>query len=145
MRQKTKKPTKQRKRKANAPLHQRQKEMAVQLKPELREKFEKRRIQAREGDTVKITRGDHKGKTGKIKKIDLRDYTIQIKDIERETQDQERINIKFQPSNLMITKLDLEDNKREQKIKKEAQIEEEKDENQDKEKQKEDENDKQQE
>jgi len=145
MRQKTKKPTKQRKREKNAPLHQRQKEMAVQLKPSLREKFEKRRVQVREGDKVKITRGDHKGKTGEVTNIDLRDYTVQIKDIERETQDQERINIKFQPSNLMITKLDLEDSKREQKIKKETQIEEEKDEGQNNEKQKEDENDKQQE
>ncbi len=123
MRRKIKNPSKQRKKERNASLHQRQKEMTIPLKPSLKEKFETRRTQVREGDKVKVQRGDHKGKTGEVKKVNLKEYKVEIEDIERETQDQERVNIKFHPSNLMITKLDLEDPKREQKIKKGKNIE----------------------
>lgn len=128
MKQKTKKPSKQRKRERNAPLHKRQKKMSTVLKPELREEFGRRRIQVKKGDKVKVMRGSHKGKKGKVEKVNLEDYTVEIKDIERETQDQERVNIKFHPSNLIITKLELKDKKREEKLQKNKIKEDENDE-----------------
>jgi len=127
MKRNTKKPGKQRKLEKNADLHQRQKKMSATLKPELKEEFGKRRVQVRKGDKVKILRGDKKGKTGKVERVNLNDYTVEIKDIERETQDQERVNIKFHPSNLMITKIDTEDKKREKKLKKDEIKEDEND------------------
>ncbi len=127
MKRNTKKPGKQRKLEKNAALHQRQKKMSATLKPELKEEFGKRRVQVRKGDKVKILRGDKKGKTGKVERVNLNDYTVEIKDIERETQDQERVNIKFHPSNLMITKIDTEDKKREKKLKKDEIKEDEND------------------
>lgn len=113
----SKKPDKQRKRRANLPLHKRQKQMSAPLKPSLREKYGKRRIPVRKGDKVKIKRGDHKGRTGEVETVDLSQYLVEIKDLEKETKAGERVKYKFRPSNLMITKLNLKDEKREKKLK----------------------------
>lgn len=112
----SKKPDKQRKKRANYPLHKRQKQIAAPLKPKLREEHGKRRAPIREGDKVKVKRGDHKGRTGEVKNVNLKKYKITIEDIEKETKAGERINIQFSPSNLMITNLNLEDEKRKKKI-----------------------------
>lgn len=114
--EKTKKPKKQRKRKANLPLHRRQKKMSTLLKPNLREEYDKRNFPVREGDKVRVTRGTQEGRTGEVSKVNLQDYTVEIKDIERETEEGELVNIKFDPSNLMITKLNLEDEERKESI-----------------------------
>lgn len=115
-RTKSKKPDKQRKRRANQPLHLRHKQMSAPLKPSLREEHGKRRIPIREGDKVKVKRGDHKGRTGEIEKVDLSQYLVEIEDIEKETEAGERVKYKFRPSNLTITDLNLEDEEREKKL-----------------------------
>ncbi len=68
----SKQPRKQRKYRANAPIHLRHKLVSANLSKELRAKHGRRSFPLRTGDSVKIMRGEFKGKTGKIESINLK-------------------------------------------------------------------------
>ncbi|MFC1769125.1 50S ribosomal protein L24 [Nanoarchaeota archaeon] len=108
----SKKPRKQVKFRKKAPLHTKQKFVSAHLSPELRKKHNKRAIPLRKGDKVKIMNGSKKGKTGKVGNIDLKKSKIYIEGFEVSKIDGTKSNLSFQPSNLMITELILEDKKR---------------------------------
>jgi len=110
-------PRKQRKYRANAPLHLKKKFVSVNLSKELRKKHEKRNIPVRKGDIVKIMRGKFKGKQGKVTVVKLNISKVIIEGIQVKKQDGSKADLKLQPSNLQIIELNLEDRKR--KIKKE--------------------------
>ena len=112
----SKQPRKQRKYLANAPISIKKKFLSVNLSKELREKYKKRNIPARKGDTVKIMRGKFKGKKEKIIQADVKKSKITIENIQVKKRDGSNANIKFQPSNLQITELNLEDKKRVKKL-----------------------------
>jgi large subunit ribosomal protein L24 len=108
----SKQPRKQRKYRANAPLHLKKKFVSVNLSKELRKKHEKRNVPVKTGDTVKIMRGKFKGKQGKITKVMLKISKVIIEGIQTSKQDGSKVSLKMQPSNLQIVTLNLEDNKR---------------------------------
>ncbi len=108
----SKQPKKQRKYRYNAPLHIKQKFISAHLSKELREKYKTRALQLRKGDTVKIMVGQFKGKTGKVKKVDLKKAKVYIEGIEILKKDGTKADYPIDPSNLMITELNLEDKKR---------------------------------
>ncbi len=116
MKTKTKKPSKQRKRLFNAPNHRRLKIMSVHLSSELREKYKRRSVPVRTGDTVRIMRGDHKGVEGKVIGIDRKNYRLYIENVYRENSRGERVNIPIHYSNVMIVDLDLSDEWRRKKL-----------------------------
>ena len=60
----SKQPRKQRKYRANAPLHILHTMMSSNLNKELRKKYGKRSFPVKKGDTIKIMIGEFKGKTG---------------------------------------------------------------------------------
>jgi len=62
----SKQPRKQRKYRANAPLHIKRKFMSANLAKELRKRYGNRSFPLKKGDSIKIMRGEFKGKTGKI-------------------------------------------------------------------------------
>lgn len=101
----SKQPRKQRKYRANAPLHLRKKFVNANLSKELRKNQGKRSIQLKKGDVVKIMRGKFKGKTGKVLEVKLRDSRIFIEGIQAKKQDGSKVNIRLQPSNLQIIEL----------------------------------------
>src|SRR4030042_4582660 len=68
----SKRPGKQRKYRAEAPLHLRKKFVSINLSKELRKKVGKRNIPVKKDDKVKILRGKYKGKTGKILEVLLK-------------------------------------------------------------------------
>ena len=113
---KSKKPGKQHKFRYNAPLHIRSKFMSVHLSKDLRTNHKKRNITARKGDTVKVLRGQFKGKSGKIDKINLKTGKIMIQGIESAKKDGTKSQYPFQPSNLMITELNIDDKKRKKSL-----------------------------
>lgn len=121
----SKQPRKQRKYRANAPLHLKKKFISINLSKELRKKYDKRNISVKTGDAVKILRGKFKGKSGKIAKVFLKISKVTIEGIQTTKQDGSKVSIKMQPSNLQITTLNLEDGKRLKnlKTKKEEKIE----------------------
>jgi large subunit ribosomal protein L24 len=84
----SKQPRKQRKAQYQAPLHKRQ--------------------------TVKIMRGEYAGTEGKVERVDLKKGTLAIDGATLFRADGEEVPRSIYPSNVMITKLDLDDELREQ-------------------------------
>jgi len=103
------KPTKQRKMLYEAPAHIRHKLLAAHLSPELRATHIAKSMPVRNGDTIRVMRGDHKGFEGKISRIDLKKYRIYVEGLTREKVDGTTIFVPVHPSKLMITKLNLDD------------------------------------
>jgi large subunit ribosomal protein L24 len=108
----SKQPRKQRKYRANAPLHLRKKFMSVNLSKELRKKHSRRNIPLRKGDTVKIMVGKFKKKQGKILNVYLKIGKVTMEGIQAKKQDGSQVNVKMQPSNLQIIELNLDDKRR---------------------------------
>ena len=105
-------PRKQRKYIANAPLHIKRKLLSVNLSKDLRKKHNKRNIEVRKGDVVKITRGKFKKRQGKITKIKTKFLKVYIEGLQLKKREGSKSDIPFQPSNLQIIELILDDKKR---------------------------------
>ncbi len=105
-------PRKQRKYVAKAPLHLRAKMISAHLSKDLRKKYGRRAFQIRKGDSVKIMKGEHKGKTGKISEIDLTKLRVAIEGVQLTKKDGSKVNVYFNASNLMLTEMNLEDKQR---------------------------------
>ena len=105
----SKKPRKQRKYRISAPLHTKQKFLHSHLSKDLRKKYGIRSIGLRKGDKVKILRGNFKKHEGKVEKIDLKRTSIFVSGIEFTKRDGTKKLLALQPSNLMITELNLDD------------------------------------
>ena len=119
-------PRKQRKYRANAPLHIKHKLMSANLKKELRKKYGRRSFPLRKEDSVKIMLGEFKKKTGKIALVDLKKLRVSIEGIQRAKKDGTKINVWFDPSNLQIQELDLDDKERRKAIERGKSVTEEK-------------------
>ena len=108
----SKQPRKQRKYRYNAPLHVKKKFMSSQLSKELKTKYKKKNIPVIKGDTIKVMRGQFKGKMGKITKVDYQKIKVYVEGIELIKKDGNKVPYPIHPSNIMITTLKLEDKKR---------------------------------
>lgn len=109
-------PRKQRKYVANAPMHVRRKFVSVHLDKKLREQYKIRAFPVRKGDTVKILRGSRKGLQGKVASVSLSRGVVYIEGQTRESISGKKILVPFNPSNLMIIELKLDDKKREKSL-----------------------------
>ncbi len=89
--------------------------MRAHLSKELSKKYSRRSLGLKKGDKVKIMRGQFKGKIEKVEKVDLKENYVYITGIEITKKDGTKAFYPLQPSNLMITELNLDDKKR-QKI-----------------------------
>lgn len=116
----SKNPSKKRKYATKAPLHLKRKLLSSNLSKELRKKHEKRNIELRKGDKVKIMRGKYKGKQGKITEIKIKQLKIYIDEIQIKKLDGSKVNVPIKASNLQIIELNLEDKKRIKKIDKKS-------------------------
>nr|AJS12669.1 50S ribosomal protein L24P [uncultured archaeon] len=108
----SKRPGKQRKYIARAPIHLRKKFLAVNLSRELRKKHGRRNISLRKGDFVLVMRGKFRKKTGKVIAINKKRLMVEIEGIQVKKSDGSKANIKFSPSLLQITELNTDDKKR---------------------------------
>jgi len=120
----SKRPAKQRKFVANAPLHIKRKFVSANLSKELRKKHEKRNIPIIKGDTAKIMRGKFKGKQGKVIEVNLKTSRIILEGIQVKKRDGSKSNVRLQPSNVQIIELNLNDKKRLKKQIKKEEIKE---------------------
>jgi large subunit ribosomal protein L24 len=109
-------PRKQRRARAHAPHHQARKQMASHLSEELLLKFNRRSATVIAGDEVKVLRGDHRGKTGKIIGVDVSVRKVVIEGITNKKADGTEVALPVDPSNLVIVRLNLEDKRREGKL-----------------------------
>lgn len=106
------KPNKQRKYAHNAPLHIKNKFLSCSITKSLKNEHNTKHIRVKTKDTVKILRGEHKGKTGEITKVNVKNATVHIKDITRKKVNGQDAHIPIKPSNIQIIELDLKDEKR---------------------------------
>lgn len=113
---KSSKPSKQRKFRANAPLHIRHKFVSAHLSKELRKQLGRRSLPLRKGDEVKIMRGKFAGTAGKISEVDLKRLKIFLENIKRKQVSGKEVPIPLEPSNIMITSPNLDDKMRKKVI-----------------------------
>jgi large subunit ribosomal protein L24 len=113
----SKQPRKQRKYKANMPLHLKHKLMSAHLSKELGAKYKRRSFPLKKGDTVKVTKGEFRGKTGKINIADLKKLRVAVEGLQKQKKDGTKVNVYFRPSNLIMTELNLEDKERDKALK----------------------------
>lgn len=108
----SKQPRKQRKYRYRAPLHIRHKFISATLDKKLREEFKKRSLPLRKGDEVLVMRGEFKGKIGKVSSVNLKKMKIFVEGIKRKKASGQEVEIPIDPSNVKITKLNLDDKRR---------------------------------
>jgi large subunit ribosomal protein L24 len=114
-------PRRQHESRANAPLHKKSKEIRVRLDREsFKDNFEPgskklKRFTLHKGDTVKIIRGSRTGHEGKVATIDVKRRKVSIEKALLRKADNKEVSLWFDPTNLVITKLELADPKRKHK------------------------------
>ena len=103
---------KQRKWAFNAPLHKRKSFCKAMLSRELKQKYNLSAMQIRKGDTVKVMRGELKNSSGNVIRVDLKHRKVYIDGLTMKKADGTDVERSFEPSNLQITALLLEDKER---------------------------------
>ncbi|MBI4149400.1 50S ribosomal protein L24 [Candidatus Woesearchaeota archaeon] len=98
-------PRKQRKYRAEAPLHLRGRFLGAHLAQELRKKTGVRALRVRKGDSVTIMRGQFRKKEGKVERVDTRKCKVFVHGAEVVKRDGTKAMVPIDPSNLLITKL----------------------------------------
>jgi len=109
---------KQRKARANAPLHMKRRMVAAHLDSALMREYNVRSLTVRKGDTVKVLRGGEgiKGVESKVAKVDLSECKLIIENVTVAKADGTLTQRAVDPSNVVITKLDLSDPWRKEKL-----------------------------
>ena len=82
----------------------------------LREKYNQRSIRVIKGDTVKVVRGDHVGTVGPVDFVLAKKAKIVVDGVSVKKADGTEVPRPIDPSNVMVTELNLEDKRREQKL-----------------------------
>lgn len=109
-------PRTERKRLANLPVHLARRQISSHLSDDLIKKFGKRSVVLRVGDTVKVMRGEFAGTTGKVLSVDTRARKVEVEGVTVEKSDKTKVPRPVDASNLLVTKLDLSDKLRREKI-----------------------------
>src|SRR3989344_3775698 len=105
-------PRKQRKYRYEAPLHIRHKFLSAQLSKELRKKYGTHSVPVRTGDEVAVMRGTFKSKKSKILDVNVKTGKVTIEGLTRKKADGTKVNVYFDPCNLQIVALKLDDSRR---------------------------------
>jgi len=108
----SKQPRKQRKYRYNAPMHVRRKLISAHLERTLRREYGKRSLPVRKGDEVKILRGGFAGKVGKVTRVDLKKLKVYVDAAKLKKVSGQEVEAAIEPSNIIITKINIDDRKR---------------------------------
>ena len=99
---------KQRKAHFNAPSHERRIRMSAPLSKELREKYNVRSLPIRRDDEVMVVRGHFADREGKVTQCYRKKYVIHIERVSREKANGQSVAVGIHPSNVVITKIKLD-------------------------------------
>lgn len=112
------KANKQRKARANAPLHMKKRMVAAHLSSALMSEYNVRSLPVRKGDTVKLLRGakDFKASEAKVASVDLKSCKIIVENVTIPKADGTQKPRPVDPSDVLLTKLDLSDPWRKSKL-----------------------------
>jgi len=103
---------KQRKYRFQAPLHIKRKFVSMHLSDDLKKKYNKRSVIARKGDTVKVMRGQFKGKQGKIETLNTKESRVILAGIEVVKKDGSKARFPIHASNLLLVEVIIDDKER---------------------------------
>merc|ERR1711868_157343 len=95
-----------------APSSVRRKIMSAHLNKELVQKYNVKSMPIRKDDEVIVVRGINKGREGKVIQVYRKKYVIHIERVTREKSNGSTVNVGIHPSNVMITKLKLDKDRR---------------------------------
>ena len=112
----TRQPRKQRAQARDAPLHERQKQVRATLSGDLRDEYGRRNVRVNAGATVEVLRGDFAGEEAEVVAVDLKSETVHVDGVVIEKADGEEVPRPLDASNLRVTELDLEDDRREARL-----------------------------
>jgi large subunit ribosomal protein L24 len=115
-------PRKVRKEYYSEPRHVIRKNISSHLSNELYAKYGTRSLSVVKGDTVKVLRGKFKGMEGKISKVNVKARSVAVEGITISKSDKKQVLFYLDASNLLVTKLTLDDKKRIEKLRKIAAI-----------------------
>ena len=119
MKEYSRQPRKQRLAGFNLNAHERGRAMSAHLSDELLKEYSRiRSLTVRKGDTVKVVRGAFKGQVAKVIKVFPRKGMISIEEATLTKADNKKVARLFRPSKVIITKLDLADPWRREKLSK---------------------------
>merc|ERR1712182_147065 len=96
----------------SAPSSVRRKIMSAHLNKELIQKYHVKSMPIRKDDEVIVVRGINKGREGKVIQVYRKKYVIHIERVTREKSNGSTVNVGIHPSNVMITKLKLDKDRR---------------------------------
>merc|ERR1712094_139830 len=103
---------KSRKAHLTAPSSVRRKIMSAHLNKDLSSKYHVKSMPIRKDDEVIVVRGSHRGREGKVIQVYRKKYVIHIERVTREKSNGSPVNVGIHPSNVMITKLKLDKDRR---------------------------------
>ena len=92
-----------------APSHIRHRKLSATLSSTLRERYHAKSLPIRKGDTVKLMRGEHEEREGKIVRVNQKSYMVFIEGVTKDKEDGTPRLLPIHPSNVMITKINLND------------------------------------
>ena len=90
--------------------------MRATLSEELREEYGQRNVRVNAGDTVEVLRGDHAGAEGEVTDVDLDDAVVRVEEVTVDAADGEEVPRALDASNLRVTALDLDDERRRERL-----------------------------
>jgi ribosomal protein uL24 len=95
----------ERRKRYKAPMHKKRAHVRVHLAKELRadSKAKKRSLLVNKGDTVKVMRGAHRGKSAKVQKVSHAKGLVYLEGMTNRNARGTESALGFQPSNLAIT------------------------------------------
>jgi len=92
-----------------APAHRRSRNVGANLSPDLRAQYGIRSIRVKEGDSVKVMRGEYKGIEGKVNKVHATEGSLAIEGIQREKVRGGNVPVLVHASKVMVVSLNLGD------------------------------------
>jgi large subunit ribosomal protein L24 len=109
-------PRKQRKARYNASSHEKTRFLHAPLSKGLKEQYSKKTLRVIKGDTVKLTRGDFAGEEGLVDAVDTGKAKIVVHGVSSTKADGTEVPRIVDASKVEITKLNLNDKRREAKL-----------------------------
>ncbi|MBD3404886.1 MAG: 50S ribosomal protein L24 [Candidatus Lokiarchaeota archaeon] len=108
----SKSPRKQRRFLHKSSIHEHKKLLRCRLDEFLREEYGMRSLTVKKGDLVRVMRGQFRETEGKIVRIDYSKALVYLDNATTTKADGKEVQIPIHPSNLMLVKLELDDDRR---------------------------------
>ncbi len=108
----SKSPSKQRRRIRNAALHEKKALLKCRLDEFLQEEYGLRSLVVKKGDTVRIMRGQFRDTEGKVTDVSYKKARVFLDNATITKADGKEASVPIHPSNLMLVKLELNDERK---------------------------------